>query len=491
MNYSIVLRLLGTIAISIFLAFLLSWGMAWLLDDGSHWAGPARWGFGISSAIAGVVGVGLHILGRSDNNKMFRKEALATIGLGWIFASVLGAIPYFLIIDGIPFADCVFEAASGFTTTGASVLSDIEHLPLSLLFWRSLSQWIGGLGVVVFFVALLSFLGAGAKVLYSRESSAQAADLDASRVQQGVLKILLLYLGLSALCTLVYWLCGLSWYDSLNHMFTTLSTGGFSTRSTSVASFDNPAFEWAVILFMTIGGASFLVILRMLKGDWHMVRRSTEMKAYLAIIVGATALVTLFLYVGLDATTFENTVRDAAFQVVSIMTTTGYATKDYDAWLPATHIMLLALMVIGGCSGSTAGGIKVIRLCAAWKIARHHVERAYRARVVRPMKINDQNLDQNTQESIVVFLMQMSMIVMVASIIVGVLEPQLSVPGNISAVAATLFNIGPGLAEVGPTRNFAFFHSGTKLFLSLLMILGRLELYAVLALFSPALWKKY
>ncbi|MDP0499009.1 MAG: TrkH family potassium uptake protein [Verrucomicrobiota bacterium JB022] len=491
MNYSIVIRLLGTIAVTICLAFLLSWGVAWFLDDGSDWAGPARWGFGISTAIAGAIGTAGLILGRSKNHKMFRKEALATIGLGWIFASVLGALPYYFILPGIHFADCIFESASGFTTTGASILSDLEHMPLSLLFWRSLSQWIGGLGVVVFFVALLSFLGAGAKVLFSRESSAQAADLDASRVQQGVLKILLFYLGLSALCTVVFLMCGLSLYDALNHMFTTLSTGGFSTRSASVADFNNPAFEWAVIVFMALGGCSFLVILRLIKGDWKYLSQSTEVKSYFGIIGGATAMVTLFLYLGLNADSFEGAVRDAAFQVISIMTTTGFATEDYQQWLPATHIIFFILMIIGGCSGSTAGGIKVIRLCVAWKVARHHVERAYRARVVRPLKVNDQHLDQSTIDSIMVFLVQMAMIFLVSTLIVAVLEPQLSFTGNFSAVAATLFNIGPGLEEVGPTQNFAFFHSGTKIFLSLLMILGRLELYAILALFSPALWKKY
>jgi trk system potassium uptake protein TrkH len=268
MNYAILFKLQSFILGAMAIAFGVCLGLA-LVYDHNTTTDLAVPGFSVSFLIAASLCIGCFFLGRTGDNSLFRKEALATIGTGWILASLLGALPYFLILPGITYTEAVFESASGLTTTGASILSNLETLPRSLHFWRALSQWMGGLGVVVFFVAVLSFLGAGAKVLYSRESSAQAADLNTARVQSGVLRLVQLYIGLSVLCTVVYWLCGISWFESIIHMFTTLSTGGFSTRSASVAAFANPAFEWAVIFFMAVGGTSFILIIELLRRNWR------------------------------------------------------------------------------------------------------------------------------------------------------------------------------------------------------------------------------
>jgi len=491
MNYPILFKLLSVILGAIAFAFALSLALAFLYDHHSS-RDLAVPGFAFSFLLAASLSAGCHILGRTGDNKLFRKEALATIGTGWIIASLIGALPYYLIIPDIGLAGAIFESASGLTTTGASVLTDLESLPRSLHFWRGLSQWMGGLGVVVFFVAVLSFLGAGAKVLFSRESSAQAADLNTSRVQSGVLRLVRLYLSLSVLCTLAYWLCGLSWFEAVIHMFTTLSTGGFSTRSESVAAFANPSLEWVMIAFMAVGGTSFLVIIDVLRRQWRTLARSTETKAYYAILGGASLVLAAFLIYDprIDAGLHE-AFRSAAFQAVSIMTTTGFVTTDYDLWMPVTHVLLLCLMVIGGCAGSTAGGTKVIRFIVALRVSAQHVEKAYRSRVVRPLKVNGKTLPPSEQESIIAYIVLLALIVMTGTLVVSFLEPSMSFRGTVSSMAACLFNIGPGFAEIGPAHTFADLHAYTQLFLSFLMILGRLELFALLVLFSPSLWKRF
>lgn len=491
MNYAILFKLQGYIMGALAFAFAISLGLAMVHDSHSSHS-LAVTGFGISCLVAACLCGGFLLIGRTGDNTLFRKEALATIGTGWLLASLIGALPYFLILPDISFAGAFFESASGLTTTGASVLSDLETLPRSLHFWRAISQWMGGLGVVVFFVAVLSFLGAGAKVLYSRESSAQAADLNTSRVQDGVLRLLYLYVGLSVICTIVYWICGLGWFDAIIHMFTTLSTGGFSTRSGSIADFANPALEWSVIFFMTVGGTSFLLIIEILRRNWRALKVSTEFKAYIGLIISFSLLIFVFLLSEAgDNPDLHGLIRGATFQVISIMTTTGFATVDFDLWLPVTHILLLALMFIGGCSGSTAGGTKVIRFIVALKISAQHIEKAYRSRVVRALKVNGKSLSLTEQESIVVYIVILSLIVFSGTVVLSFLEPSMSFEGIVSAMAACLFNIGPGFAEIGPSHNFAGLHAYSQIFLSFLMIMGRLELFALLVLFSPALWKRF
>jgi trk system potassium uptake protein TrkH len=490
MNYAILFKLQSVILGAIAVAFAISTGLAFVYD---HELGSdmSVLGFSLSFLVAACLSVGFFILGKTGDNTLFRREALATIGCGWLLASLTGALPYFLILPEVSYAEAFFESASGLTTTGASVLSDLENLPRSLHFWRSLSQWMGGLGVVVFFVAVLSFLGAGAKVLFSRESSAQAADLNTSRVQEGVFRLVKVYLGLSLLCTFVFWLCGLSWFESILHMFTTLSTGGFSTRSASIAAFQNPALEWAVIFFMAVGGISFLLIIDAVSRRWRPVRESTELKAYFGLLAGFTAIISLFLMVDNPPMATAEAVRTSAFQVVSIMTTTGFATADFDQWIPVTHVMLLALMFIGGCSGSTAGGTKVIRFIVALKVSAQQLEKAYRSRVVRPLKVNGKSIGPAEAEAIMFYIVILTLVVFCATLVIALFEPAMSFEGIVSTMAACLFNIGPGLAEIGPTQNFAGFHSHTQVFLALLMIMGRLELFALLVLFAPALWKRF
>lgn len=489
MNYRLLLKLHSIILVVLACAFALSSGAAYLWDP--SYKSTARNAFILCTFLCLSLALVFHLFGKESGNRLFRKEALALVGTGWILASFIGAIPYLFILPDRSFADALFESVSGFTTTGATVLGDIESLPPSLLFWRSMTQFVGGLGVVVFFVAILSFLGAGAKILFSRESSGTSTELNTSRVQKGVWGIAALYGGLSIFCLIAYRFGGMSWFDAVNHMFTTVSTGGYSTKNDSFAAFTSPLLQWACIVFMCLGGTTFVLMLRVLRGDFKALWCATEVKAFYAILVGATALVTLYLMLSGWTDHFHTAVRSAAFQVVSIMTTTGYVTEDYGVWAVPAETILLILMLVGGCSGSTSGGTKVIRFVIGWRICMQHVERAFRANVVRPVMVNGKPLDRENQEGVLVFIVLIWMLTIVSFFVVAILEPRLSLLGNLSAVLATLYNIGPAFAELGPTENFGHLASQTKLYLSLLMVMGRLELFAILVLFAPALWRKY
>lgn len=489
MNYAIVFRLLAYILAAIALAQASCAGLAFFLDETRH--SGAKLGFLLSAGITLGIAALFFTFSRTENKRFFRKEALAIVGLSWFLASGVGALPFLFLMPGLPIADAIFEATSGFTTTGASVLGNLEELPSSLLLWRALMQWIGGLGVVVFFVAVLASLGAGGKILFSRESTAQSGELDTTRIQQGTLQILYLYLGLSFACAVSYWLCGMSVFDAIAHTFTSISTGGYSTRSESIGAFDNATLEWVVILFMVLGGTNFLVMLRICRGQWRSFRQATEVKAYLAILLVISLLASLDVYRSTLSEMPLEALRQGTFQTVSLLTTTGYGTADYDAWMPAGQMLMLFCMIIGGCSGSTSGSTKVVRYLIALHMVAQETEKAFRSRVVRPLRVNHVLINQQAQASTIIYIFALGALSLLAIIVVGHLEKDLSVNGVVSSVVSTLYNIGPGFAEVGPTENFSILRSPTKLLLSVLMIIGRIELYPVLVLFFPSLWRKY
>ena len=442
---------------------------------------------GIAVGIAAI----FLVLGRKGKAKLFRREALCTIGLSWILATLVGAIPYLLIVDHCDISDAIFESSSGLTTTGATAFPKFYEFPKSLLFWRSLSQWVGGLGVVVFFVAILSSLGAGAKILFSNDSSGTSSDFDHGRIQSGAFYLMLYYMGLSVACMIAYVMGGMDWFQAINHAMTTIATGGFSTEAMSMEQFQSPALEWISIVFMAISGTTFVFVIRLIRGRTKGLTKHNEIYWFYGILLVSTGLLSLYLVELTGELPDHNSIRAAAFQTVSIMTTTGYSTMDYDAWLPSAKMLLLILMLIGGCSGSTSGGVKVVRVVIALRAAVRSVVLSFRPNVTKPMRMSGQTLSQQAINSVIIFLMLMLFLVVGSMLFIASNEPELSFMGSFSAVQATLFNIGPGFDAVGPTQNFHFLRDSTKIFLSLLMILGRLELYAVLVLFSPSAWKQF
>lgn len=491
MHYGMVIRLLGVVFATLSLSLAATVGVAIYFEATLHHEGQAVTAFAVALTVSVALAVGCLYVSREVPKRLYRRDALLVVAMGWISASLIGAIPYMMLMPEIGPAKAIFESTSGFTTTGASVLTNLESLPRSILFWRAVTQWIGGLGVVVFLVAILSFLGAGAKILFTRESSASAHELNTSRVQSGVQAIIGFYLVFSLLTAFAFRACGLSWFDAICHMFSTVSTGGFSTRTASIGAFDNPTLEWVMIVVMMIGGTSFLVILRVLKGDFLALRRNDETQFYYFMLGFFGFGVTLLLLAQGDHGTFLEALREAVFQVISISTTSGFATVDYDSWPPGCHIMLVLLMLIGGSSGSTAGGLKVVRVVLAIRLAMREIERAYRSQIVRPLIVNNRPLDNEDRYTVLQYLVLMGATVVGGVIVMAIIEPFVSYSGNTSAVAACLLNIGPGLAEVGPAQTYGFLGDDALYFLSLLMIMGRVELLAILVLFSPAFWRKY
>lgn len=489
MNTAIIYRLLSLVLLALAVGFVFCTAAGILL--GESFTSDSIQAFLVTIACTLALAAIFHLLGRKGEAKLFRREALCAIGLSWILATLVGALPYALTETGGSWTDAIFESASGLTTTGATAYGNFYEFPQSLLLWRSLSQWIGGLGVVVFFVAILSSLGAGAKILFSNESTGTASDFDHGRIQSGALQLLIFYLGVSLACMLAYKFAGMSWFQAVNHTMTTVSTGGFSTEALSIAQFQSPLIEWIAIFFMIVCATTFVWMIRLLRGQVHILRKNNEVYWFILILTVCTLLLTLFLIDQTGELPGHESLRTATFQAVSIMTTTGYVTTDYNLWLPPAEMTLLLIMFVGGCSGSTSGGVKVVRIVVALRAAMRSVTHAFRPNVTIPMRMGGQTLNERAIHSVVLFLILMTAIQLTAMLFISASEPEVSFAGVFSCVQATLFNIGPGFAEVGPMENFQFLRNSTKVFLSLLMILGRLELYAVLVLFIPATWKRF
>jgi len=488
-NTAIIYKLLSMVLLALCMAFVLCIGVG--LAMGESFGDRSIMAFETTIGISALLALLFYVLGRKGQAKLYRREALCAIGLSWILATFVGAIPYLLTVEGCDFSDAVFESSSGLTTTGATAFWNFYEFPASLLFWRSLSQWVGGLGVIVFFVAVLSSLGAGAKILFTNESSGTSTDFEQGRVQHGALVLMIYYLALSTACTLAYRLAGMDWFQAINHCMTTVATGGFSTEAGSIADFNSPLIEWISIVFMALSATTFLFVIRLFRGQTHILRQNNEVYWFYSILVVSTGLLTLYLVELTGELPSADSIRAAAFQATSIMTTTGYASTNFDTWLPPAKMLLIILMFIGGCSGSTGGGVKVVRIAVAIRAAARSITHAFRPNVTISMRMSGQNLSEGAIHNVILFLVLMMALQIFSMLFLSAMEPELSFLSVFSCVQATLFNIGPGFEAVGPMENFHFLRSSTKTFLSLLMILGRLELYAVLVLFAPSVWRRY
>ncbi|MEM8867694.1 MAG: TrkH family potassium uptake protein [Verrucomicrobiota bacterium] len=489
MNAAIIYKLMSLAMFALSGAFGLCIAVGFI--NGEQLSDDSIKAFLTTVAFTGALGVGFHLLGKRGVAKIFRREALCAIGLSWILSTLVGALPYVLTVEGCDLSDAIFESSSGLTTTGATAFSNFAEFPKSLLFWRSLSQWVGGLGVVVLFVALLTSLGAGAKILFTNESSGASGDFESGRIQNGAFRLMLVYVGITASCTIAYKLAGMNWFQAINHAMTTAATGGFSTEPNSIEQFQSPLIEWIAIFFMALSGTTFVVVIRLFMQRSLAIRQSREVWWFYGILAGATALLTLYLVELTGELPSHDSIRMAAFQAVSIMTTTGYSSVDFDAWLPPAKMLLVILMFIGGCSGSTAGGVKVVRVIVALRAAGRSIVHAFRPNIAMPIRMGGQLLSERAIQSIIIFLMLMVSLQIISMLFLSAMEPDLSFLGVFSCVQATLFNIGPGFEAVGPTENFHFLRAPTKLYLSLLMTLGRLELYAVMVLFVPSVWRRF
>ena len=491
MNYSIILKMLSMVLGIMAMAFSLCAGICAAYSN-SPLEAEAMPSWICSVALAALLALAFYLPSRNAPSKLYKKEAMCIVGLAWIFASLIGSMPYILILN-CPFSTAFFESTSGLTTTGSSVFGSFEDFPRSLMFWRCFSHWIGGLGVLVFFVAILSFLGFGGRILYASESSTNSGGgLETARIQSGAFSILFIYLVISALCLAVFRFCGMGWFDGMCHMFASVSTGGFSVYEDSIAHYGSNLIYWAVTLFMFIGGVSFALMIYVARGDFHKVMRNTEFWTYIILILAFSALIFAIIFPGFsNSSAVFDSFTNAVFQTVSIITTTGLSSCPYQLWPQAAQVLLLILTIIGGCAGSTSGGIKVSRFVAALRITRRSVEKSFRPWVVRNVFLNGKNLNDSGTDSILSYIAIYSLAALASFAVLALCETELSLAACISSVLSSLSNLGPGFAEVGPDKNYGFMSPLSKIFLSMLMIMGRLEFYAILVLFMPSLWKKF
>jgi trk system potassium uptake protein TrkH len=447
---------------------------------------------GLSALITAAAGGMLRWFGRGSSLEILRREAIAIVGLGWTLSTLFGALPYVLSTPSLSPAAAIFESASGFTTTGASAIADVEIWPRGLLLWRATTQWLGGMGILVLFVAVLSMAGGGGtKSLFRRESSAKLSEGFAARMRDTAIRLWQIYLGISAVCFVGLVVLGMPVFDAVCHTFATISTGGFSTKNASIGFYQSPAIEWWIVLFMLLGAISFMLYAWLLVGRWSKWTQDEETRFYLVLLALVTLAVTGSLLYNLQAPDISTALRNAAFQVVSVSTTTGFVTADYDKWSNFSRILIVAVMFIGGCAGSTAGGIKVSRFMVFFKNFRRQMIHTFRPNRIIPVRINGVPLTDSYLAEVGFFLALVGFIVALGSLAMAVLEPAFDLVSSFGAVIATLFNVGPGLGAVGPSCTFAGLGSTTYLLLSVLMVMGRLEILAAMVLFVPALWRRY
>ncbi len=522
MNWHLLFKLLGMLSLLVggTMALSLPWAFP-ALGVATQFETKGFQGILAAMAISLTVGGTLSWLGRKSEGTILHKEALAIVGLGWLLAGILGALPFLfsgtMRTPDIPMTiiDALFESISGFTTTGASVLSELEDpkmIPKCIMFWRCFTHWLGGMGIIVLFVALLGHLGGGGKALMQREVPGPLNDTVKPRVREAAMIMWKIYVGLSFVLIMLFLFLGMSIFDALCHAFGTMATGGFSTYNESIGHFNSVSIEVTITLFMLIAGTNFSLFYLMMSGQpslrkerWY--RRITilvkdpEWKVYISILLLATVILTGNLLFKGVYHSVGDALRHASFISVSIMTTTGFGSEDFSQWGEFAKGLLLLLMFVGGCAGSTGGGIKVVRFILFFKVMVMEVERAFRPKVVRSLRLGGENLPDSLRHDVVVYFSLILFIFISSWMTLNVIEPDTQWAMSqthteaeklldcASAVAATLNNIGPGLGVLGPASNFSEFSQQGKLLLTLLMLLGRLELFAVLVLFFPSFWR--
>lgn len=440
----------------------------------------------ISAGVTFAAGVGLRLINFGNKNKDVKKsDGFLIVTSGWVFMSFFGSLPY--VISGyIPdVTDAFFETISGFTTTGATILTDIESLPKALLFWRSMTHWLGGMGIIVLTIAILPLLGVGGMQLFVAEAPGVTPDKLHPRITETAKRLWLIYFALTAIETALLSFAGMSFFDAINHAMATMATGGFSTKNLSIAHWSSPAIHYIITAFMFLAGVNFTLLFFGFTGKIKPIIKSEEFRVYAVNILA----VGLFVSFGLWAVNgdFELSIRNGFFQVVSIITTTGFVTDNYLLWPNYLMFIMFALFFSGGSTGSTSGGIKMMRVIVLIKNSFLELKRQLHPSAVIPVRFNGRAVPQNISYTIMAFVLIYLIIFFLGSLVMSMIG--LDFMSATGAVAASLGNIGPGMGSVGPVDNFAHIPAEGKWFLSFLMLLGRLELFTVLMLFMPHFWR--
>lgn len=428
----------------------------------------------------------LSVFGLRGQRKFFAREGFFSVGLIWVLSGVFGALPFWFSGQFGSYVDCFFETISGFTTTGSTILTAIEGLPLGLLFWRSFTHWLGGMGVLILTTALLPFLGINSTHLIRAESPGPVKSKLVPRASQSSKILYAIYLGLTAIQVLCLRIAGMPLYDSLIHAFGTAGTGGFSNRNLSVGAYGNPTFEIIITIFMILFSLNFALYFLVLTGKIKQALKSDELRFFLAVTAIATAIISINIAASMP--TYADAVRTAAFQVASVISTTGFATADFNRWPELSRMLLVILMFIGACAGSTGGGMKCSRILVILRTIKAQVRSIIHPRAVSVVKLDGAPLSDSTVRTIYTYFATYIFITFVSALVVGL--DNFSFGTTLTAVITCISNVGPGLEAVGPMGNFAAFSPLSKIILSFDMIIGRLEIFPILVLFSRSAWKR-
>jgi trk system potassium uptake protein TrkH len=440
----------------------------------------------LSVGITFFAGFALHAALRNQEIAIGKREGYIIVTGSWVLFSLFGTLP-FLLTGSIPsFTDAFFETMSGFTTTGASTLTDIEALPHSVLFWRSITQWLGGMGIIVLSLAIIGEIKIGNFQLFAAEVPGVTKDKLHPKVKGTAARLWAIYVTFTVAETILLVIGGMSLFDAVCHSFTTMATGGYSTKNASIAAFESPYIHGVITFFMFLAGVNFALAYFAIKGNFKKILNNDEFRFYATICISFTLLVTAVLWIKNGYSPF-NAIIDAAFQVVSIVTTTGFATADYELWGAFLMMIIFLLMFTGGSTGSTGGGIKMLRLLILTRNSRQELHRLIHPNAVLPVRIDRKAIQPSLINNVLAFVVLYFLITGISIAIISLMGYDIQT--SFGAVAASLGNIGPGIGDVGPAENYAHFPDLGKWFLSFLMLIGRLELFTVLILFSRTFYK--
>lgn len=479
-NFTLIARILG------FLLIIESIFMLTALPIGWYFHGREIHSMVVATLVTFISGLLMFLFNRKSTNVLGKREGYIIVTLTWLIISFFGALPFYLG-GAIPsFTDAFFETMSGFTTTGSSILTNVESMPMDLLYWRSLTHWMGGMGIIVLSVAILPILGIGGMQLFMAEMPGVTYDKLHPRITSTAKRLWGIYVLLTVMQFLLLWAGEMNWFDAMNHTFATMATGGFSTRNNSVAAF-GPYSQYIIILFMVLAGTNFTLHYFALHGRLRQVFKDEEYRGYMLLILFSTIIITIGLFLSGNKD-IEANFRDALFNVTSILTTTGFATSNYLQWPVFLYMIIFLLMFVGGSAGSTGGGMKVIRQMLLIKNSWMELRRSIHPNAVLPVKFNGKSVPQEIIYKVMAFFLMYILIFALGVLLLSALG--LNFETSVGASIASLGNIGPGIGLVGPIHNYAFLPDAAKWLLTMLMMLGRLELFTVLMLFSPHFWRK-
>jgi trk system potassium uptake protein TrkH len=443
-------------------------------------------GFLYTSIGVGATGIAMYFAGPKYPKRITKRDGYLIVTLAWLGMSLVFALPYFACLE-ITWVNALFESVSGLTTTGATIFNDIESLPNSILLWRSLSQWIGGMGIIVLTVALLPLLGIGGVELFTAEAPGPTSDKIHPRIREVAKRLWLIYVGLTGLLFLILWILPMDLFDAINHAFTTMATGGFSTKNASIAHYGDAGIEYVITIFMLLAGVNYTILYFLLSGRFNRLKENDELKLYLTVLAGFTLMVGGYLFLSMDMS-MEESFRLAIFQVTSIVTTTGFATADYTIWGAGVTMIFFVLLFMGASAGSTSGGIKMIRHLVFIRNTYLEFKRLLHPKAMIRIKINKEVVSPRILTHILVFLLIYIIFFFVGTITFAFTGADLTTALGIAATS--LGNVGPGIGDVGPANNFSSLNEVQKSVSLFLMLLGRLELFSILILFTPYFWKK-